>query len=85
MIEQKTLLCLFEQCECQNDEDGCVVGMAGGPVHHALPTLLLISVEESIQFNLNVVLLANIVKCMHLLLKNHISHIRIMVNPHKIL
>ena len=44
MIEQKTF-CLFEEWEHQNDEDGCVVGVAGGPVYHASPTLLLMSVE----------------------------------------
>ena len=46
MIEQKTLFCLFEEWERQNDEDECVVGMAGGPVYHASPTLLLMSVEN---------------------------------------
>ena len=53
-----TLFCLFEECECQNDEDGCVVGVAGRPTYHASPTILLMSLE---QFNLDVVLLANIV------------------------
>ena len=48
MIEQKTLFCLFEEWECQNDKDGCVVGVAGGPVYHASPTLLLVSVEKSL-------------------------------------
>ena len=41
MIEQKTLFSLFEKWERQNDKDGYVVGVAGGPVYHASPTLLL--------------------------------------------
>ena len=76
MIEQKTLFCLFEECKLQNDEDGCVVGMAGGPVYHASPTLLLMSVEESLQFFTSKYYLNVCICCF----KNHISH-----NPHKIL
>ena len=56
-----TLFCLFEECEHEDDEDECgVVGVAGGLVYLASPTLLLMSVEESLQFNLDVVLLANV-------------------------
>ena len=38
----------FEECEHENYKDGCVVGVAGGLVNHASPTLLLKNPYSSI-------------------------------------
>ena len=38
----------IEECEHENDEDGCVVVVSGELVDHASPTQLLMPVEESL-------------------------------------
>ena len=65
----------YEGYEC---DDGCVTDVTGGLVNHASLTLLLMPVEESLQFNLDVVLLLVCICCF-----KTISHIIIVVNPHK--